>query len=264
MKKILLLFIIFTVLSLLGCSTDTDTDKVSESASTPAVTLSADPTPSTAGGTTTDTVTAGVTEPAPAPTVSLSAAPTSITAGNSATLSWTSSNADSVSIDNGIGTVDPSGSLSVTPSATTTYTITAAGPGGTATNTATVEVLPVADPVITISAASESIALGSSTELSWQSSNVDKVSIDNGIGEVEESDSPLTVTPEHTTTYTITGSGSKGTVSAQVTVEVTGSPEAQPEGSFGSQNEDLVPKDARCQIRRKTICPDYWHSERYG
>ncbi|MCI5193972.1 MAG: hypothetical protein D3915_12750 [Candidatus Electrothrix sp. AU1_5] len=246
-KKILLLFIIFTVLSLLGCSTDTatdtDTDKVSESASTPAVTLSADPASSTAGGTTTDTVTAEVTEPAPAPTVSLSAAPTSITAGNSATLSWTSSNADSVSIDNGIGTVDPSGSVSVTPSATTTYTITAAGPGGTATNTATVEVLPVADPVITISAASESIALGSSTELSWQSSNVETVSIDNGIGTVTATDS-RSVTPEHTTTYTITGSGDKGTVSAQVTVQVTGSPEAQSEGSFGEQYEDLVPKDA--------------------
>ncbi|CAK8723016.1 hypothetical protein GKODMF_14590 [Candidatus Electrothrix gigas] len=103
--------------------------------------------------------------------------------------------------------------------------------------------LPVADPVITISAASESIPLGSSTELSWQSSNVDTVSIDNGIGTVTATDS-RSVTPEHTTIYTITGSGDKGTISAQVTVQVTGSPEAQSEGSFGSQYEDLVPKDA--------------------
>ncbi|CAK8723021.1 hypothetical protein GKODMF_14595 [Candidatus Electrothrix gigas] len=61
MKKITLLFMIFT---LLGCSTDTDTDKVSESAPASAVTLSADPASSTAGSTTTDTATVTVTEPA--------------------------------------------------------------------------------------------------------------------------------------------------------------------------------------------------------
>ncbi len=249
MKKITLLFMIFTVLGLLGCSTDTDTDKVSESASTPAVTLSADPAPSTAGDT--DTVTAEVTEPAPAPTVSLSAAPTSITAGSSSTLTWKSTNADSVSINNGIGTVAANGTSTVTPSATTTYTITATGAGGTVSDTAVVGVSPADTPAISISAASESIALGDSTKLSWQSSNVDTVSIDNGIGEVAVNNfmsivpyDSLSVTPEHTTTYTITGSGSKGTVSAEVTVQVQGSPEAQPEGSFGSQYEDLVPLDA--------------------
>ncbi|MCI5129498.1 MAG: sugar-binding protein, partial [Candidatus Electrothrix sp. AUS3] len=237
MKKITLLFIIFT---LLGCSTDNVSDEVSEeSAPAPAVTLSADPTTDT----TATTTTVGVSVSTPAPTVSLSADPTSITAGSSTTLSWTSSNADTVSIDNGIGTVATNGTSTVTPSATTTYTMTATGAGGTATDTVTVAVLPAAEPIITISAESESIALGSSTVLSWQSNNVDTVSIDNGIGPVALTGSQ-SVTPEHTTTYTVTGSGDKGTVSAQVTVQVTGSPEAQPEGSFGEQYDDLVPKDA--------------------
>ncbi|WP_446007896.1 hypothetical protein [Candidatus Electrothrix sp.] len=204
-----------------------------------------------AGGTATDTVTVEVSA-SPAPTVSLSADPTSITAGGSATLSWTSTNADSVTIDNGIGTVDLNASVSVTPSATTTYTITATGAGGTATDTATVEVLPAADePVITISADPISITAGGSATLTWTGSatltwtgsNVDKISIDNGIGEVAATGS-RSVTPEHTTTYTITGSGDKGTVSAQVTVQVTGSPAAQPEGSYGEQYDDLVPDDA--------------------
>ncbi|XOF33672.1 MAG: carboxypeptidase regulatory-like domain-containing protein [Candidatus Electrothrix sp. YB6] len=192
-----------------------------------------------AGVTVTESVTLTVFQP---PTVSLSADPASIIAGGSSQLSWTSTNADSVSIDNGIGAVDLNGSFSVQPTAATTYTITAIGPGGTASDTATVEVLP-AGPTITISADPESIALGASTELSWQSSNVDTVSIDNGIGAVAANDS-LSVTPEHTTTYTITGSGTKGTVSAQVTVQVTGSPEPQPEGSYGEQYDDLVPEDA--------------------
>ncbi len=206
----------------------------------PTVTTTYTITATGAKGTATDSVTVTVIQP---PTVSLSAAPASIIAGGSSTLTWTSSNADSVSIDNGIGSVDLNGTKSVSPSATTTYTITATGAGGTASDTATVEVSPADAPAISISAASESIAAGSSTQLSWQSSNVDTVSIDNGIGEVTANAS-RSVSPDHTTTYTITGSGAKGTVSAQVTVQVTGSPEPQPEGSYGEQYEDLVPPDA--------------------
>ncbi|MCW5213606.1 hypothetical protein VU04_11960, partial [Desulfobulbus sp. TB] len=52
---------------------------------------------------------------APAPTVTISADPVSISAGDSSTLSWTSTNADFVSIDNDLGTVDLNGSLSVEP-----------------------------------------------------------------------------------------------------------------------------------------------------
>ncbi|WP_417917092.1 carboxypeptidase regulatory-like domain-containing protein [Candidatus Electronema sp. JC] len=193
-----------------------------------------------AKGSATDSVTITVLQP---PTVSLSADPASIAAGGNSTLTWTSTNADSVSIDNGIGTVDLNGTKSVSPTAKTTYTITATGAGGTATDTATVEVLPADAPAISISAASESIAAGSSTQLSWQSSNVDSVHIDNGIGAVAANNS-RSVTPDHTTTYTITGSGAKGTVSAQVTVQVTGNPTEQPEGSYGEQYGDLVPPDA--------------------
>ena len=76
----------------------------------------------------------------PPPTISFSASPTSISSGGSATLTWNTGNATSVTIDNGIGSVATSGSLSVTPVATTTYTLTATGPGGSATATATVSV----------------------------------------------------------------------------------------------------------------------------
>jgi len=72
--------------------------------------------------------------PPPAPTVTLSANPTTITAGQSVTLNYTSTGATAVTIDPGIGTVQPAGSgtRQVSPTATTTYRATASGPGGAA------------------------------------------------------------------------------------------------------------------------------------
>ncbi|HZW81426.1 MAG TPA: peptidoglycan-associated lipoprotein Pal [Candidatus Deferrimicrobiaceae bacterium] len=68
--------------------------------------------------------------PAPAPTASISVSPDTIQHGQSATLSWQTSNATDVSID-GIGAVQPTGSQQVTPTDSTTYHLTAKGPGGT-------------------------------------------------------------------------------------------------------------------------------------
>lgn len=80
-------------------------------------------------------------EPTPTPTpklepsVTLSISPENTT--SSATLSWTSENTDSLTIDNGIGNVSiPSGSMVITPTEPTTYTITAIGSGGTVNSTA--------------------------------------------------------------------------------------------------------------------------------
>ena len=82
-----------------------------------------------------------VVKPA-APTVaSFTAEPTSIQRGQSATLRWeVTGNVTSVSIDQGIGTVQNTGNRRVSPSDSTTYTLTATGPGGSNTATATVNV----------------------------------------------------------------------------------------------------------------------------
>lgn len=75
------------------------------------------------------------------PQVTLSVAPSTVTAGTPVTLSWSTQNVTSLTIDNGIGPVMlPSGSMTVKPSATTTYTASAMGPGGTASMSATVTV----------------------------------------------------------------------------------------------------------------------------
>lgn len=74
------------------------------------------------------------------PTIALSAQPSSIATGNATVLSWTTSNANSVSIQ-GVGTFLATGSVNVKPSTTTTYTATASGPGGTAQSSAVVTVV---------------------------------------------------------------------------------------------------------------------------
>ena len=68
--------------------------------------------------------------PPAAPTASLTADPNTINKGQSTTLTWQTTNATDVSIE-GVGAVQPSGSQSVTPAESTTYTLTAKGAGGT-------------------------------------------------------------------------------------------------------------------------------------
>ena len=98
---------------------------------TPAVTTTYTYTATGPGGTATAQATVTVTPAGPAPTVTLSASPTSIFAGQSVTLTWTSTNATSVVLDNNLGAVQPvsGGSITVSPTQTTTYTATATGDG---------------------------------------------------------------------------------------------------------------------------------------
>jgi peptidoglycan-associated lipoprotein len=71
---------------------------------------------------------------------SFSAEPSRIERGQSSTLRWSVSNATDITIDQGVGPVQQSGSRTVYPSASTTYTLVANGPGGSDTRSVTVEV----------------------------------------------------------------------------------------------------------------------------
>ena len=68
--------------------------------------------------------------PPAAPTATLAAAPDVIQQGQSTTLTWQTQNANDTTIS-GLGTVPASGSRSITPDSSMTYTLTAKGPGGT-------------------------------------------------------------------------------------------------------------------------------------
>src|SRR5262245_62244219 len=78
----------------------------------------------------------------PAPTISISASPSTIDAGACATLTWSTTNATSVSIDPEPGRVEPSGSRQVCPKTTTRFALNASGPGGNRGDSTTVTVNP--------------------------------------------------------------------------------------------------------------------------
>jgi peptidoglycan-associated lipoprotein len=80
------------------------------------------------------------------PTVTLQASPAVIQNGQSSTLNWSSTNATSLNLTPGVGTVAPMGSTSVTPNNSTTYTITATGPGGSANTNVRITVTPPPPP----------------------------------------------------------------------------------------------------------------------
>lgn len=85
--------------------------------------------------------------PPPSPTVSLSAEPATVEKGHSVTLSWTSENATSLDLQPSVGSVQATGSTTVTPEESTTYILTVSGPGGKATASARVTVtLPPPPP----------------------------------------------------------------------------------------------------------------------
>jgi peptidoglycan-associated lipoprotein len=85
---------------------------------------------------------------ATAPSISLTASPAAINRGQTSTISWRTSNATEVIIDGGIGTVEATGSRTVSPTSSITFTARATGPGGSATAEARVTVNEAVDTVI--------------------------------------------------------------------------------------------------------------------
>jgi peptidoglycan-associated lipoprotein len=75
----------------------------------------------------------------------LTANPATIQPGQASTLSWKTQDATEVTLE-GIGKVGPSGSQLVTPTASTTYRLTAKGEGGSQEATARVTVTPPPPP----------------------------------------------------------------------------------------------------------------------
>src|SRR5215469_17055965 len=98
-----------------------------------------------------------VTPPPPsptAPTATLAASPCVIEQGQSTQLTWKTGNAEAVTIE-GLGDVGASGTGTVTPDASTTYTLTAKGPGGTQEASARITVNPRPSAQLYVSSVSE-------------------------------------------------------------------------------------------------------------
>jgi hypothetical protein len=168
------------------------------------------------------------------PVCTLKASVSEVTLGeNNVTLSWTSDNASSGSMNESVGNLTPvtSGSVSVTPSQTTTYTATFLGAEHqTITCSAKIKVkVPAKVPVCALTVSPHTVSEGESVTISWTSANVDAGSIDHGIGSLSPVTSgSLTAFPPFSKTYTATFTGPHGMVTCSDSVEVVKVPPKVP------------------------------------
>ncbi|HMC70992.1 MAG TPA: hypothetical protein VKJ07_17680, partial [Mycobacteriales bacterium] len=123
--------------------------------------------------------------------------------GQSSQLQWSVTDADSVTID---GTpVALSGSLSVTPSATTVYTLVASRTGCTPRQSQVTVQVSRPPAVTSFGGASSTIQRGQSEALQWSVTDAVSVTIDGAA--VDPSSGTMTVSPTSTHTYTLVATG---------------------------------------------------------
>ena len=142
------------------------------------------------------------------------ASPSAILPGGSSTLSWSTTNATSVSIDQGVGGVALDGSTTVTPSSTTTYTLTAQGPGGPKTQQVTVSVSGPVLTTIVVSPSSVTIQAGGSTTFSAETFDQFGAPISGTVAWSVSGGGSLSPTTGSSTTFTSSGPGGAFTVTA--------------------------------------------------
>lgn len=133
-------------------------------------------------------------------------------------------NSSSVTIDQNIGQVSPTGNQQVSPAGTTAYTLTATGTGGSAERVVLLNVLPMMPSINSFQASPTTANFNSPVTLLWNTSNATQTVIDQGVGVVSPTNAgTIQITPQNpgqTTTYTLTarGSGAETRSSTSVTV----------------------------------------------
>ena len=170
--------------------------------------------------------------PGTGPTVTLHLNPTSIDVGDNSTLSWSSTGATAVTIDNGVDTGNaPSGSILVHPTSTTTYTATATASGKTSgTNSITLNVNTPNDgaPTISLTVSKSSIDKETDVRVSWVATNAVNVTIDHGVYSGASLTGGVLHTVNTTTTFVATAKNASGGIAtATATVNYTGKQQEQ-------------------------------------
>jgi hypothetical protein len=158
---------------------------------------------------------------------SFTASPASISSGERVTLSWDVAGDEntSVRIDSVFGVPGVSGlsgSTTVNPTSTTTYTLVAQSSCGRDSKSVTVNVSsdPCSRPVInSFSVSPSSISSGGSATIQWSISGATSASI-TGLGSVSASRGSRQVSPASTTSYTLTATNSCGSVSRSIQLTV--------------------------------------------
>jgi len=155
---------------------------------------------------------------------SFTGSPLTISPGQSSTLTW-STGGNSATLDQGIGVKPPSGSVSVSPTVTTTYTCQATGTADATPRSAqvTITVGQPAPTVNTFTATPSTITAGQSSTLAWTTTNASSVTI-SGVPGTQPANGSVSVTPSSTTTYTLTATGTGGTATRSAIVTVNPAP----------------------------------------
>jgi len=150
------------------------------------------------------------------------ASPAIIKAGEYSTLSWTVTGASKVYIDNGVGNVALQGTISVNPTQTVQYTLTAQNStGSTSARTQVVvsggTVQQVKQPVIQYFSADKTyVAPGGGVTLYWSTTDATLVSLEPG--GILAARGSMTVTPYMTTNYVLTATNPHGVASNRLTI----------------------------------------------
>jgi hypothetical protein len=190
-----------------------------------------------AGGSVTRTAEIVVRPPAPV-IGAFAAAPATVVLGGSTTLSWSVTGATQVAITPGIGAVTGT-SVVVTPTAGTTYTLTATNETGSVTRTVAVDVLVPLPVIAAFAATPAAVLVGSPVTLTWEATGAEVVTIAPGIGAVMGTS--LMVTPTANTTYVLTATNAGGSVTRMANVTVT-TPEPLPViGAFAATPASIAP-----------------------
>jgi hypothetical protein len=200
---------------------------------TPTATTNYTITATGAGGASTDTCNLTVTvTPGQLPRIiRFSGIPPTISSGQTSTLLWVVENADTVTINQGVGNVSIDGTQDVTPAATTVYTITATNKVGSVQATATINVNVVPPPKVLSFTANPnpSPAPGTRVTLQCNTSGASTVTMANIL--FLPPNPTFVVFPTVTTTYTCIATSAGGlTDTASVTVTVN-TPPTPPTGN---------------------------------
>lgn len=157
----------------------------------------------------------------PRPIANISADKVSIIDGQTTTLRWTTQNAIEAKIGNNYNASLPSGSLDISPTHDTTYSLKAYGIIGWNLDSVTVEVLPPPrQPHVDLTVSRSTITEGESVRISWTSSNADHINLSPGNESLTVPSGAKTVILNETTSYTATATSSIGTDVDSVTIEV--------------------------------------------
>ena len=190
------------------------------------------------GGSVTRSATVTVSASSP-PVVAITSSASSINAGQSVTLGWGTSNATSCTgsaspaDSNWSGSITPvgGGSRSVSPTQTTTYTLSCSGPGGSASNSVMITVIPPVGPTTCTSSGSSSISklVNQSFTINWCAINVSSWSASGpglsrsggAVGSTaQQFNSSLTLSSPGTYIYNIVGNGAT-TVTRSMVVTIS-------------------------------------------